>query len=235
MASLYIHMAFSKLLNEELNLDEEQLMAGTLVADTCHFDEDKYKEKSHFGSRIKKANTIMFANKYKEHIKDPFILGYLAHLYIDECFYDEVIGENYKLISGKSYVDPNSMFIDKRTNEVKNYKEVYMVDNLYRDYALTSYPIYKKYNLKNDICLDNINKVVEEIDYNKIGEINKELEKYKPVPIEGETNCIDLNSINEFLIKHKRDFLKKYNDFISVQNNKLKKKSILVKEQIGKH
>lgn len=218
MASLYMHMAFSKEVNKKLGLDEEQLMAGTIAADTCFFDNDKYKTYSHFGSRIVKANADEFMKKYKDSLKDPFVFGYFAHLYVDQYFYEEVISNKYELISGKSYIDPAGVFINKKTNKKVNYNQIYIEDNrLYKDYALTSYPIFQKYNLKNEVDLSDVEEIIEEIDSNKLDRINKELEKYKPKRIEGKTNCISLEDTYNFIEKYVDKFFKdKVNKIFSI-------------------
>ena len=83
MPGLFIHMAMAEELNKTLKMDENLIVAGSIAADTCLLKEDSKKEVSHFGYQYQKANPEKFTEKYKNELENPFVLGYLSHLYLD--------------------------------------------------------------------------------------------------------------------------------------------------------
>ena len=208
MPGLYTHMAFAKRINEKVEMNNEELMIGSVAADVCY---RKNKMESHFGTRIVKASPEQFYEKYQEEVQTPFGLGYLSHLYLDSVFYDRLISKNYQLLEGKSYIDGQAVFLDKRLNQVKTFQEVYFGDNIYRDYALTNYDLCRDYHIQYFYPTENIKETkIVEIDDKKIPEINQQLEMYKPEKIEGRTHCFEYFQLKDFLEESCENFIQKY-------------------------
>lgn len=68
---------------------EQQFFTGTLLPDTRLKDEKRF---SHFWNSEQlellalAPDLSLFLKKYRERLKEPVVLGYLAHLHLDNCY-----------------------------------------------------------------------------------------------------------------------------------------------------
>ena len=82
MASSVIHMCVAKEINKVLNYPENELLLGSIAPDISkHIGQTKTR--SHFLIKKDEIDIDAFLNKYKDKIKEPFIMGYFIHLYTD--------------------------------------------------------------------------------------------------------------------------------------------------------
>lgn len=106
MASSIIHICVAKKVNEFLNYDYKQLYLGTIAPDISKLVGET-KQKSHFLTSIDSdiPDINAFLSKYKNNLKDEFVMGYLIHLYTDKIWFKEFIlnkicNTNIKLLDG---------------------------------------------------------------------------------------------------------------------------------------
>ena len=94
MASSVIHMCVAKKINEQLNMNKNMVLLGSIAPDISkHLGETKTR--SHFLTDNKTVDIDKFLNKYKCKLSDPFMMGYFIHLYTDllwdKYFVSEII------------------------------------------------------------------------------------------------------------------------------------------------
>lgn len=138
MASSVIHMCVAKEINKVLNYPENELLLGSIAPDISkHIGENK--NRSHFLDKDNdddSMNIDAFLNKYKEKIKEPFMMGYFIHLYTDllwnKYFVSEIVEKGtIKLLNGEKIdIDPVI------------YKKL-----IYNDYTNLNIKLIDEYNL----------------------------------------------------------------------------------------
>lgn len=207
MASYSVHMAFAKMLNEELHMEEDSLMMGSVAADICYYDGEP-KSIAHFETGFKKADSKKFLEKYQGELNNPFVMGYLSHLYLDEHFYDDFLKQYYDLKEGHSYTDQNAIFIDKNTKKIIPFNEIYSPEGIYGDYQKIDPNVYFKYNLKKEYNTHNIVNIIEEIDNKKIGFINYEINRFPAKLIKEPTKCFEYEDLQAFLKEYAKKFIR---------------------------
>lgn len=202
MASYPIHMAFAKLINEKLNMDENSIMLGSVAPDICYMGENKMK--SHFGSKNEKANWKKFLYKYKEELDNPFVMGCYSHLYLDYFFYSTFIEKYYHRVKKEN---GESVYISKKTGKEVKHSEIYSPKGIYRDYKITSYDTIKKYKLKYVYDTSNVRNVIDEIDTNKIKDINKGINKFPVIQNKEKTRCFEEKELDKFIREYSEKFI----------------------------
>lgn len=162
MASSVIHMCVAKKINEQLKYDENMLLLGSIAPDISkHLGETKVK--SHFFTDGENIDIERFLNKYKDKIKNPFIMGYFIHLYTD------LLWEKYFV---SEIIEKNSIILlngDKVENTEETYHKL-----IYNDYTNLNVILLDEYNLDlslfyNEVTIPNI--TMDEIPIDKLSVI----------------------------------------------------------------
>lgn len=135
MASIMIHMAVTKKVNEILKMDERGLFLGTIAPDAAK-QIGVSKDEGHFIDYENHSNIDAFLNKYRNYLNNPFEMGYLIHLITDNLWYKEFFtnyanGHKVRLLDGT---------IEKVTDE--EYR-----DMIYNDYSDLNSQIIDYYNI----------------------------------------------------------------------------------------
>ncbi len=170
MASSLIHICIAKKINEKLNLDTKQLYLGSIAPDISKWS-NVSKLKTHFSSKSDPdiPNIDIFLEKYYNNLNDPFVLGYLTHLYADKMWYNDFMnskfeGDKIKLLDGsavKTTVEEwsNMMYNDfsNLTQKLSNYYKLDLTlfnekfndpKNIIKEMPLDKLPV-----LINEVCL----------------------------------------------------------------------------------
>lgn len=160
MASLLIHLAVGKKVNEKLCKKEEPFLTGCIAPDLAKFVGLKRSD-SHFQDHDGNYDLKKFLDKYYDYKDNEYVLGYYVHLYTDYLWYryfaSEIMDDNYitKLDGTKvKYVS-------------ENMAKLY----LYNDYTNLSFDIINEYGLDLEFFHKNeyySNSIIEEIPYDKI-------------------------------------------------------------------
>lgn len=152
MASSIIHMCIAKKINEALNLKEENtLLLGSIAPDISkHIGQTKIK--SHFLTN-NKIDIQLFLEKYKDRMKEPFIIGYFIHLYTDllwdKYFISEIVKkgtiqlldgtlvenspEAYRRLIYNDYTNLNILLIDQYNLDLSLFYEETTIPNIQMD------------------------------------------------------------------------------------------------------
>lgn len=160
MASLLVHLAVGKKINEKLQKKEEPFLTGCIAPDLAKkvgID----RKVSHFQNSNSEYEFDRFFEKYYEYMNNDYVLGYYVHLYTDYLWY-------------KYFA---SQITDEKTiTKLDGTKVRYISDNLakiyyYNDYSNMSFDLINTYNLDLEFFYKNeyySNSIIEEIPYDKI-------------------------------------------------------------------
>lgn len=160
MASLLIHLAVGKKVNEKLCKKEEPFLTGCIAPDLAKMVGIS-RDVSHFKDKDGNYDLKSFINKYKDYINNDYVLGYYVHLYTDYLWYRYFIPE----------ADESNYFTKLNGEKTKcvseNMKKLYM----YSDYSKSSLDVINEYKLDLEFFYRNeyySNSIIEEIPYDKI-------------------------------------------------------------------
>ena len=163
MASSVIHMVVANEINKVIKRDNNKLLIGSIAPDISkHLDEAKVK--SHFldSEDTNIPNIDKFLNKYKDKLKDDFVVGYYIHLYTDYLWFKYFIPEVYN--------EDNNMITKIDGSAVKcngNMLSIY----LYNDYTNINIKLLDKYNMDLSIFYKDtphLENIIDEIPMDKI-------------------------------------------------------------------
>ena len=162
MASAIIHIAVANEINKEINYDESKLFIGSIAPDIAkHIGEAKIK--SHFQEQDDGIpNLDKFLDKYKNKIKDPFILGYYIHLYTDYLWFKYFIPEVF---------DSDTSIIKKLNGEEVKCNGGMLKQYIYNDYTNLNRQVIDEYNLNLKIFYNELpifENIIDEIPMEKM-------------------------------------------------------------------
>ena len=160
MASSVIHMVVASEINKKLNMDNKQILLGSIAPDIAKLIGET-KDKSHF---IKNEEDIPvlenFITKYGYYINDPFVMGYYIHLYTDYLWFKYFMSE---VDFDKSFKNLNGEFIKCDEESFKRF--------VYDDYTNLNIDLIGKYDLDLSVFyegLPNIKMIIKEIPMNDL-------------------------------------------------------------------
>lgn len=161
MASILIHLAVGKKVNEKLQKKEEPFLTGCIAPDLAKMVGIS-RDVSHFKDKNGNYDLKSYINKYKDYMNNDYVLGYYVHLFTDYLWYRYFIPE----------ADESDYLTKLNGDKIKcvseNMKKLYM----YNDYSEASFDLIKEYGLDLEFFHNNeyySNSIVEEIPYDKIG------------------------------------------------------------------
>ena len=159
MASIVIHMAVAKEVNNKLKRNENEVLLGTIAPDISKLL-GVNKNISHFiTDRENIPELDIFLNKYKKYLNEDFVLGYYIHLYTDYLWFNYFIPEIYDK-------DIITKLDGSKVKCTGHMHDLY----IYNDYTNLNHILIKKYGLSIDILknIDNISNPINEIDTSKM-------------------------------------------------------------------
>lgn len=215
-----IHIIHGNLILERIKYcfdadDIKKFVTGILIPDSCRGEK---KEISHFIAPYSRDRILQipdvdaFADKYREHLSEPFVMGYLAHLWLDKTFFEDFFLRNIQFQdeNGKPTLYPDNIrkVYLSRLNKYISVNELFSEDYLYGYYTALNKSLIEKYNLaipEKTVFLVP----VDEVQLDDFDGILSDLEHYfsvcctvPPVPV------FDQNELEEFLSSEADNFLK---------------------------
>ena len=170
MASILIHLAVGKKVNEKICKKEEPFLTGCIAPDLARYVGIS-RDKTHFINNEREFELDRFLEKYNPYMNDEYVLGYYVHLFTDYLWYQyfksNIVRDNYiTKLDGNTYrVVSDSM------------QNLYM----YNDYAVVNADLIKYYDLDMEFFhKDKIysNDIIDEVPYNKINVLIELMFKY---------------------------------------------------------
>lgn len=175
-----IHLAISKRINNEIKMDQDSIMLGSVLPDICL---EKDHSISHFQVGEKDieglANPEKFVQKYKKELSNPVMIGYLIHILTDK-FYNEYIFKNYYIYDEHDNgigicLKGKKKYIDGNKRKYLKHREL----DLYDKWILNSNQLCK---FKSTQCINNVVNIEEAtFDQTKLKEYilsaNKDIDK----------------------------------------------------------
>ena len=164
MASAIIHLAVASELNKLLNKDYKSIMIGAIAPDIWKQVGEESKSPSHFkdSEDTDVPNLDKFLYKYKDMLKDDFVLGYYIHLLTDyywfKYFLPSIFNEKKSILTR---LDGSKIYLTE--NELGDY--------IYNDYTNINVEVIDEYQLRLDLFYEEVPKlkdIISEIPMDKL-------------------------------------------------------------------
>lgn len=195
MASAIIHLAVASEMNKLLNKDYKSIMFGAIAPDIWKQVGEPSKVPSHFKDSEDNdvPNLDKFLFKYKDMLKDDFVLGYYIHLLTDyywfKYFIPSVFNEKRSILTK---LDGTKLYLT----------EDELGDLIYNDYTNINVEVIDEYGLSLDLFYEDVPKfkdIISEIPMDKLDVLRDKM----GVIIENSTYdkeyIFDIESINNFV------------------------------------
>ena len=195
MASAVIHLAVASEINKVLNKDYKSIMIGAIAPDIWKQIGEPSKAPSHFldNDETDVPNLDKFLYKYKDMLKNDFVLGYYIHLLTDyywfKYFIPSIFNEKRSILTR---LDGTKIYLTE--DELGKY--------IYNDYTNINVEVIDEYNLVLDLFyeeLPNFKDIISEIPMNKLNVLMDKMS----IIIENSTYdkeyIFDKESINKFI------------------------------------
>ncbi|MCI9084160.1 MAG: zinc dependent phospholipase C family protein [Bacilli bacterium] len=192
MASSVIHICVAKKINETLKVNEKQLYLGSISPDISKFIGEP-REKTHFITDLNSdmPNISLFLDKYKEYLDDPFVMGYLIHLYTDKLWFGEFMRNKFQ--------DTKIRLLDGTLLEVT---EQQWVNLMYSDYTNVATKLFDYYQPDLSIFYDDFerpNDIIEELQVDKLPIFIEKSGQFIMESKEDKTYIFDVKDIINFV------------------------------------
>lgn len=179
MPGYVIHMAVAARLIEEKGITVSSFLnaflLGNIIPDAM---ERTAKRNSHFWddetvSRLNRApNLDMFLDKYRDKLKDPFVLGYYTHLLLDNMFVKEYWHRHFELLDNElrreEAYDRVSYIRVNKTGTVYPREEFFSDKLYYGDYDRIYPYIFEQWPFVKLKDYEYVDSIIEEIDVKQV-------------------------------------------------------------------
>lgn len=193
--------------------DENDFLIGNLLPDTT-----KIKARSHFRNpkyydrMVEYPETSWFVQKYQNILQNPSVMGYLFHLYIDRKFFKDYMPGIIEFRNDKDQIevkrDQVKYVILKRTGEKISKEDFFSEKYYYGDYTNMNTYLVHRYQIPMNLDPNVSNPGVEEVSYEDVKTVLKELQGYLRVSEEAVKNVkvFDVEDLLLFLEKSVEEY-----------------------------
>ena len=188
MPGFIIHLTEAAMIMDHMEVQpdadwKQEFLLGNLLPDTRL---GKDKAISHFWApegleNIARAPKLSrFLEKYGHRLDEPVILGYYAHLYLDERYVDEYWPKILTFEDAKGQPEPRKDFIHrvelKESGEFIPFEKFFSSEYYYGDYTRSNHWLVDKYHIQPPKYrfLENVN--MSEVDASQLSRVLAELE-----------------------------------------------------------
>ena len=191
MASSMIHIVVANELNKILNRNNKKILIGSIAPDISkHIGMTKIE--SHFeDDNNDLPNLDKFLLKYKEFLRDDFVLGYYIHLYTDYLWFKYFEPDFYK-----------NGVIHKLDGTIENIPPEKKMEYFYNDYTNLNIKLIDEYNLDLSIFYEELptfNNIIKEIPMDKIQIIIDQAGIIIENTKESKSYVFDMDVVNKFI------------------------------------
>lgn len=227
MPGYVIHLAEAELILDNIRnrqrIDdafEQAFLAGTLLPDTrlkgekrfSHFWDPNQLERLALGPDLNR-----FTDKYGQRLKEPVMLGYLAHLHLDARYVQEYWPTVMAFYGCKGETEYRKAYIAevevKRLKKRVPVSQFFSVDYYYGDYTKLNGYFIQKYHLRVPEWESVMMSPPEEVNLQDMQMISRELEHLTGQCHAGDEKRIkvfNLASLEKFVALSAEDFCDKY-------------------------
>lgn len=216
MPGFILHITAAKMLFDKLEnfAKKDAFQVGNLIADSV-----TDKTYSHFRHPDRNEKLMvypdldLFFDKYRHLLSDSSCLGYYFHLYIDRVYAKDYIPQiiTFYDVNGQESSDKADIThaLIKRTGELVPIKTIFSDTYYYGDFTKMNTYLMKRYSLSTDLSFDVINPGIEEVDYDNIVKIHKQLEEYLTVSENDvyDLKVFDVEDLLQFLEQAVEEFV----------------------------
>lgn len=196
-----IHLSIAKIVNEKLKVDEKIFYIASIAPDCWrHSKLHGDKNKSHFsvdynlnGLEVKIEDYHKFYEKYKDNLTDPFVLGYLIHLMVDNYWKKNVTSRYHFNIDGKKKIKTKNGFFEGTNEEIKKF--------LHDNNAILTINIVKKFDVQLVNPIVYVECIVEEIDLSGLIKTINYVNETNFLLINDESDIYELEELYEDVLK----------------------------------
>ena len=229
MPGYIIHLSEAKLITDRLekmmpNIGlsstwREEFYYGTLLPDAAQKEQ---KGISHFWNKKDVQNVTMvpdleaFCEKYERKNSNAVYWGYFVHLQLDNLFWKKFMKENIEFLDCKGYYTELLKEVTnvklKKKGTIISLKEFFSEEYLYGDYTKLNEAFIRNYNLVVPTYKADIEKVIEEADYEGMKTVLVKLKQFisEKKAEDGKSKVIHFEDMNEFLKETAEQFVTNY-------------------------
>lgn len=193
MPGYVMHIAMAEMMLDILDKKDDgewsnRFLVGNIIPDMW---DRSQKKASHFWDDetlnllARKPNIEMFCKKYGGKLSNPYVFGYLCHLYLDKFFIEKYWEEHFTFYNNK--MNENRMFDEVLYVSVKEHEEIYKREDFfsnklyYGDYDRINNYIFDKYKIDTNKIVSYMSlgksedfNIIDEVQFEKAKAIFKE-------------------------------------------------------------
>ena len=187
MPGFMIHLAEAEMLMNYMKVKPDlewrrDFLMGNLLPDTRLGADKKI---SHFWDEISMENIARapklarFLHKYGHRLDEPVVLGYYAHLYLDERYVNAYWPTILEFQDVNDQMEPRKDYIHhvllKQKNKIIPFEEFFSVENYYGDYTRSNHWLVERYGIvppkfsvlsdvhMDEVRVEDLQRVIEEL------------------------------------------------------------------------
>ena len=210
MPGYILHLTAAKMFwNQAKNrklYNENDFYVGNLLPDATsdkrisHFRNPEYYE-----NMIEYPDLDMFLSKYRDCLHDSAAHGYYFHLYVDRCYFKEYFPAHFISLDANSNVSTKlsevTQFRVISTGEVIPRERFFSEEYYYGDFTKMNNYLIERFGLRFDFDVPKGERVIQEINYEDIDFVLKNLSEFTKTPLEAvnDLRVFDLEDLLAFL------------------------------------
>ena len=189
MPGFILHLLHGKMFLDKSDLhysknEIKQFQMGLLMPDANKVKKEK-NDLSHFFSASQEGKILQVPDlnsfKYRAFIDNPYVLGYVAHLYLDRYFFEDYFQKFVRFldINGNSTLEKakiKQVFLTKDQKYI-SVEELFSEKYLYGDYTMLNQYLAKKYCIKM-VHQTDIANIITEVNIEDFNMILEALQRY---------------------------------------------------------
>ena len=192
--------------------NENDFYVGNLLPDaTSDKKVSHFRNPEYYGNMIEYPDLELFLKKYKNNLHDSCVLGYFFHLYVDRRYFKEYFPSQFELLNDElefvvKMKDTTKIRV-KRTGEILSRATFFSDDYYYGDFTKMNNYLIKEFGLYFEFQIPEV-RLIDEIDYNEMHRVMKELENFTETPMEAvhELSVFDLKDLLNFIKRVVEEF-----------------------------
>lgn len=166
--------------------EENDFLIGNLLPDTTKIKaRSHFRDPNYYDRMVEYPETTWFVEKYHNILHDPSVMGYLFHLYVDRKFFKDYMPRIVEFRNEDDQIevkrDQVKYVILKRTGEKILKEDFFSEQYYYGDYTNMNTYLVHRYEIPINLNPQVMNPGVEEVSYQDVEKVLKELEGYLKV------------------------------------------------------